>query len=111
MKVNDVFWIVLLGAVVMYAYDKYESVAVESVAPVAFVEPVVSEWQDEDRSWIKAREERPTAETTSPFKCDGRTRCPQMRSCAEARFFIQSCPNTSMDGDRDGIPCEDQWCK
>jgi cold shock CspA family protein len=44
------------------------------------------------------------------FKCDGRTRCPQMRSCEEATFFLQSCPGTEMDGDNDGIPCEGQWC-
>jgi len=44
------------------------------------------------------------------FACDGRTRCSQMTSCAEATFFLRSCPNTQMDGDNDGIPCEQQWC-
>jgi hypothetical protein len=33
-----------------------------------------------------------------------------MRSCEEALYFLQKCPGTKMDGDRDGIPCEDQWC-
>lgn len=47
----------------------------------------------------------------SGFKCDGRTRCPQMRSCGEAMFFLSKCPNVEMDGDLDGIPCEQQWCK
>lgn len=40
------------------------------------------------------------------FRCDGRQHCSQMRSRAEAEFFLRSCPNTKMDGDRDGIPCE-----
>ncbi len=44
------------------------------------------------------------------FRCDGRTRCGQMTSCAEARYFLANCPGTEMDGDRDGIPCERQWC-
>jgi cold shock CspA family protein len=44
------------------------------------------------------------------FRCDGRTRCGQMRSCEEATFFLRHCPNTRMDGDGDGIPCEQQWC-
>lgn len=44
------------------------------------------------------------------FKCDGRTHCSQMTSCEEAKFFIKNCPNTKMDGDNDGIPCERQWC-
>lgn len=45
-----------------------------------------------------------------PYACDGRTRCSQMTSCAEASFFIKQCPGTKMDGDNDGVPCEEQWC-
>lgn len=52
-----------------------------------------------------------TEVSKSIFKCDGRTRCTQMTSCEEAKFFITHCPNTKMDGDKDGIPCEDQWCR
>ena len=42
----------------------------------------------------------------SSFKCDGRVYCSQMTSRAEAEFFVGNCPNTKMDGDDDGIPCE-----
>lgn len=52
----------------------------------------------------------PLSEPSPAFACDGRTRCPQMTSCAEARYFLQHCPGVEMDGDRDGEPCEDQWC-
>lgn len=51
--------------------------------------------------------------TTTPvasFSCDGRRHCSQMTSCAEATFFLRHCPDTKMDGDNDGIPCEEQWC-
>jgi cold shock CspA family protein len=44
------------------------------------------------------------------FSCDGRTHCSQMTSCAEATWFINHCPGTEMDGNRDGVPCEQQWC-
>jgi len=40
------------------------------------------------------------------FKCDGRQYCSQMTSRAEAEFFLKNCPNTKMDGDKDGVPCE-----
>lgn len=40
------------------------------------------------------------------FTCDGRQHCSQMTSRAEAEYFTRHCPNTKMDGDRDGIPCE-----
>lgn len=43
---------------------------------------------------------------TQNFTCDGRQHCSQMTSRAEAVFFINNCPNTKMDGDRDGDPCE-----
>ncbi|MCQ8888193.1 cold shock domain-containing protein [Pseudoalteromonas carrageenovora] len=53
--------------------------------------------------------------STQNFTCDGRQHCSQMTSRAEAVFFINNCPNTKMDGDRDGDPCErdsrfqDEW--
>ena len=47
---------------------------------------------------------------TQSFSCDGRQHCSQMRSCEEATFFIRNCPDTKMDGDNDGVPCESQWC-
>ncbi|MFZ3037427.1 MAG: excalibur calcium-binding domain-containing protein [Rugosibacter sp.] len=43
---------------------------------------------------------------TENFSCDGRQHCSQMRSRAEAEFFLKNCPGTKMDGDNDGIPCE-----
>lgn len=44
------------------------------------------------------------------FRCDGRTYCSQMRSCTEAKYFLANCPGVKMDGNRDGTPCEEQWC-
>ncbi len=46
----------------------------------------------------------------SRFSCDGRIYCSQMTSCEEATFFLRNCPGTQMDGDHDGVPCEQQWC-
>ena len=43
-------------------------------------------------------------------RCDGRIYCSQMTSCAEATWFLKSCPGVKMDGNRDGVPCEQQWC-
>jgi Excalibur calcium-binding domain len=52
----------------------------------------------------------PTALRVTTRKCDGRTVCSQMTSCAEAKHFLANCPGTRMDGDGDGTPCEQQWC-
>jgi cold shock CspA family protein len=48
---------------------------------------------------------------TPEFRCDGREHCSQMRSYEEAVFFLEHCPNTKMDGDRDGEPCEQQFSR
>lgn len=45
------------------------------------------------------------------FNCDGRTHCSQMTSCEEATFYLNNCPDTKMDGNNDGVPCEKQWCR
>lgn len=55
---------------------------------------------------------RSTASSTSvssPYQCDGRTHCSQMRSYDEAVFFLRNCPGTQMDGNHDGVPCERQF--
>lgn len=44
------------------------------------------------------------------YSCDGREYCSQMTSCEEATYFLDNCPNTKMDGNNDGVPCEKQWC-
>ena len=50
------------------------------------------------------------APVSSKFSCDGRQYCSQMRSCDEAQYFLANCPGAKMDGDKNGIPCEKQWC-
>lgn len=51
------------------------------------------------------------AVTRAAWRCDGRQYCAQMSSCAEATYFLQNCPDVKMDGNRDGVPCEKQWCR
>ena len=45
----------------------------------------------------------------SQFSCDGRTYCSEMGSYEEAKFFLDNCPNTKLDGNHDGEPCEAQF--
>jgi cold shock CspA family protein len=81
---------VVLGALGLAGYGAYTSRPDISGAMFAIPEPVETVGQR--------------------FKCDGRTRCSQMTSCAEATYFLKHCPNTQMDGNNDGEPCEQQWC-
>lgn len=88
-SMRNLFILALLGAIVWFGYGQYKS-KLSMKAPIA-----------------NATSERPASPT---FTCDGRTHCSHMRSCAEATYFIKHCPNTKMDGDNDGVPCERQWC-
>ncbi len=115
MKVKGLAVLVVLGAVALVGYDKYkshvadetQSQAVHATRPVRQAPRLV-----EDRSWIKsdATPAAPSNASAVAFKCDGRTHCSQMTSCAEATYFLQHCPGTQMDGNNDGEPCERQWC-
>ena len=66
-------------------------------------------WSDEAVE-VVAPDKAGREEQAPRFSCDGRTYCSQMRSCAEATYFLQNCPGVKMDGDHDGVPCEKQWC-
>lgn len=60
--------------------------------------------------WADIASSRLTGDNgSSRFTCGKKTYCDQMGSCDEARFYLDHCPGTKMDGDRDGRPCED-WC-
>ena len=41
------------------------------------------------------------------FRCEGKHYCSEM-TCEEARFYVKNCPDVKIDGDSDGIPCEQQ---
>jgi endonuclease YncB( thermonuclease family) len=47
-----------------------------------------------------------TSGTNGGFTCSGKTTCGQMTSCSEARFYLNSCGVSRLDGDKDGTPCE-----
>ena len=53
---------------------------------------------------------RTTTQADTKFSCDSRKYCSQMTSCAEATYFLSHCPGVKIDGNRDGVPCEQQWC-
>jgi len=60
--------------------------------------------------WRKAAGKRVsgsmTARTSDNYSCGAKLYCGQMKSCAEARFYLTKCGLHRLDGDQDGIPCE-----
>ncbi len=106
-SVPSVFSLLLLGVVGFFGYKQFftpeplfeskSSVSSKSYSvPKIFSAPKIS---SVSRSYENIR-----------FRCEGKVYCRQMRSCAEAKFYLKNCPNVKIDGDGDGIPCERQWC-
>ena len=92
--------VVIVGLLVWIGFDSYERRRSTRVEQPSTPAPA-------HRAFVDAS--APSAQPT--FACDGRIHCSQMRSCEEATYFLQHCPGTKMDGDRDGLPCEQQWCR
>ena len=51
-----------------------------------------------------------TNKSTSGFSCSVTKSCDDMVSCDEAYYYLNTCAKTSLDRDKDGIPCE-SLCK
>jgi endonuclease YncB( thermonuclease family) len=47
-----------------------------------------------------------SAASSSGFTCADKRRCGEMTSCEEAKFYLTVCGVRSLDGDKDGVPCE-----
>ena len=94
---KNLLFIAILSAIAWYAYGRYNA-----ARPTVATEPIKMELAQAAPAQAVA--------SAIAYSCDGREHCSQMRSCAEATYFIQHCPNTKMDGNNDGVPCEKQWC-
>lgn len=101
MKVKDLFWITVIGACGLFVYDKVRNLQLPSLHSTPVAQVQASKAGVVNNIPVRA---------TPTFQCDGRIHCSQMRSCEEANYFLKNCPGTKMDGDRDGVPCEQQWC-
>ena len=91
MSLGRVFGLLLLVAAVAFGYSVYS--------------------KSRGNRYPVVVEDASTSPLTGSFRCDGRTYCSQMTSCAEATYFLKNCPGAKMDGNNDGVPCEQQWCK
>jgi cold shock CspA family protein len=79
---------------------------------IAIIGGIVNELKRPDKNLPNTDDILPThtVEQTGPqFKCEGKRNCSQMSSPEEAKFYLENCPHDGMDGDGDGIPCEQQF--
>ncbi|GCF89719.1 excalibur calcium-binding domain-containing protein [Shewanella sp. SW36] len=104
---NTIIPLLIIVAIVIFGFKQYQEF---NEAPAIDEVPVLTN-EDTQPMPMYETKARTQATATPSFQCEaGKTHCSHMSSCAEATFYIQNCPNTQMDGDDDGIPCERQWC-
>lgn len=100
---GKVIALVLVAAVGWYGYSRYAQRVVQIKA--------VAQSVDQSPAPVSLFESAlPAQPAPSSFTCDGRKYCSQMTSCNEAKLFLKNCPGMEMDGNNDGVPCEQQWC-
>ncbi|MDN3473248.1 excalibur calcium-binding domain-containing protein [Pseudoalteromonas sp. APC 3355] len=94
--------IALIAALCFYAINKYNTHS-SSQTPIITNDLATN---DDLATFDETYPKVVIPKSTQNFTCDGRQYCTEMRSREEAVFFINNCPNTKMDGDGDGEPCE-----
>ena len=99
-------FVLLLGVLAWKVVDHHQSRRANTEAAVPIAAPFAEALLAEPVPRLMPAPQM----AASAYRCDGRTRCPQMHSCEEATFFLQNCPGVKMDGDHDGIPCEREHC-
>lgn len=99
--VGKLFVVVLLLAVGWFGYGEYRSYMVARSTSSESSQGVLATPAPSTTTRLPAQ---------PAFRCDGRLHCSQMTSCHEAKLFLKHCPGVLMDGDGDGVPCEQQWC-
>jgi len=88
--VESIVVVLLLGGILGYAYTRMRKPEIPTLPPAQMTE---------------------AQKIRASFACENLKTCAQMNSCQEARDYLQTCPKAPMDGDADGIPCEDKLCR
>ena len=61
------------------------------------------EWRKGSRANTTKKE---PIENKPEFECGTKRYCKEMTSCEEAKYYLEHCGLTRIDGDGDGVPCE-----
>jgi deoxyribonuclease-1 len=80
-------------------YGNTKAVKSSAVTPAPTPEPVSAPKESKAKATPVAKANK------DGFSCEPKKTCGQMSSCAEAKFQLKNCGNTSIDGDGDGKPC------
>lgn len=107
-KVVAAALLILLGVLGYRRFDAHRAATIDLSQPPA---AAITAMPSPANAPANAPSDAPANTSAPAYRCDGRQHCTQMHSCAEATWVLRHCPGTKMDGDGDGIPCEQQFCQ
>jgi endonuclease YncB( thermonuclease family) len=61
------------------------------------------EWRRGNQTTVSSPEGK---EAKPNYECGAKRYCKEMSSCEEAKYYLEHCNLTRLDGDGDGVPCE-----
>ena len=56
-------------------------------------------------AWRRGQRTSPKSEAVADTQCGTKRYCREMTSCEEAKFYLNQCGRSSLDGNQDGVPC------
>ena len=56
-------------------------------------------------AWRRGQRTSPKTEAVADTQCGSKRYCREMTSCEEAKFYLNQCGRSSLDGNQDGVPC------
>ena len=101
----------IVGAGYAWQYKRYSKDPEYGVLEAEARAASLGLWQQKDPvppwSWRRGERQASVALVkTEDFTCGGKQYCKEMTSCAEAKFYLKECALASLDGNKDGMPCE-----
>ena len=105
MKVGSVIFIIVASMVLSACTSDYVEESMNFVEPASSV-PSRAVTTPTKAPLIKAPSVKPRMNISKSYVCNCNKTCPQMSSCREAYYQLETCGCQKRDGDNDGIPCE-----
>jgi endonuclease YncB( thermonuclease family) len=101
----------IVGAGYAWQYKRYSKDPEYADLESSAREAGLGLWQDKAPvpPWEWRRGQRQAVSMQSKgkdFTCGSKRYCKEMTSCPEAKFYLKECGLDSLDGNKDGVPCE-----
>jgi len=94
------FWKMIVGFMIFIIIFVY------GISKIKMSSPPTSSQIEVPQMAVPRIETPPLSSQSQQYHCAGKVHCSEMDSCEEARYYLHHCSGVKIDGDGDGMPCE-----